>query len=65
MTEEEKLQLKKKLVIESINSQIQNGKELVEKGEITKEGYPLYLALAFQKELEILLDVKFDTAIPN
>jgi len=56
-------ELKNKYYAESISRQIESAKELVKKGEITKESYPFFLALTFQRELESLLGVKFDTGL--
>ena len=50
---------------ESLNRQIEGGKEKVKKGEMTESEYKIYLRMTFQSEVESLLGTKFDTAIPN
>lgn len=50
---------------ESLNRQIESGKEKVKNGELTESEYKIYLRMTFQTEVESLLGVKFDTAIPN
>lgn len=50
---------------ESLNRQIEGGKEKVRKGEMTESEYKIYLRMTFQSEVENLLGTKFDTAIPN
>jgi hypothetical protein len=50
---------------ESLNRQIEGGKEKVRKGEMTESEYKIYLRMTFQSEVESLLGTKFDTAIPN
>ena len=50
---------------ESLNRQIEGGKEKVRQGEMTESEYKIYLRMTFQSEVESLLGTKFDTAIPN
>lgn len=50
---------------ESLNRLIEGGKEKVRKGEMTESEYKIYLRLTLQAEVESLLGVKLDTAIPN
>lgn len=50
---------------ESLNRQIEGGKEKVRKGEMTESEYKIYLRMTFQSEVESLLGTKFDTAIAD
>ena len=50
---------------ESLNRQIEYGKGKVKSGEMTESEYKNYLQLTLQAEVESLLGVKLDTAIPN
>ena len=50
---------------ESLNRQIEGGKEKVKKGEMTESEYKIYLRMTFQSEVESLLGTKFDTAIAD
>ena len=51
--------------IKSLNNAVQSGKEKVQKGEMSKDEYNIYLKMTFQYHLESLLDIKLDIAIPN
>ena len=50
---------------ESLNRQIEYGKGKVKSGEMTESEYKNYLRLTLQAEVESLLGIKLDTAIPN
>ena len=50
---------------ESLIRQIEYGKEKVKSGELTESEYKNYLRMTLQAEVESLLGVKLDTAIPN
>ena len=50
---------------ESLNRQIEGGKEKVRNGEMTESEYKIYLRMTFQSEVESLLGTKFDTAIAD
>lgn len=48
-----------------INKNILYAKQKVQKGELDKEEYKIYLRMTFQGELEFILGTKFDIEIPN
>lgn len=50
---------------ESLNRQIEYGKAKVKSGELTESEYKNYLRMTLQAEVESLLGVKLDTAIPE
>ena len=50
---------------ESLIRQIEYGKEKVKSGELTESEYKNYLRMTLQAEVESLLGVTLDTAIPN